>query len=295
MSTSPRVGPSILLVGQSNTLLDIHKNPAPSHKDSTSNDIQPNNTTMGSHGITPTPLEQQDKSPQNDHDQQSPHGTPAAAMSLHEVVTQRHSSREYLPTPVPPAALRRALALAERAPSNSNVQPWRLWVLSGPPLAGLKRELMAHASSDEAPQIPPLPAWAHRYRSHLGRLVYGEGWDIARDDAEGRRNAVLRNFEFFGAPMGAIVCMKNDLDFPDSLSVGMYLQTLVLALQAEGLSSCVQVSIAGYSEVARKTLGIPDDMLVICGMAIGFENPTHKVNTIRPPKMGFTDTTVILE
>lgn len=153
---------------------------------------------------------------------------------------------------------------------------------------------MAHASGDEKPQIPPLPAWASKSRSELGKLIYGVGWEIAREDKEGRRNAVLRNFEFFGAPMGAIVCMKNDLDFPDSLSVGMYLQTLVLALQAEGLSTCVQVSIGGYPEAVRKTIGIPDDMVVICGMAIGFEDPQHKVNTMRPPKLGFKDTTVIL-
>lgn len=242
---------------------------------------------MGSHGINTNSLEEEKQ--QNDQDHT------ASGISLYEVVTKRHSSREYLPTPVPPVSIRRALALAEHAPSNSNVQPWRLWVLSGPPLVGLKHELMAHASSDEQPQIPPLPDWANRYRSHLGKVVYGEGWEIPREDKEGRRKAVLRNFEFFGAPMGAIVCMKNDLDFPDSLSVGMYLQTLILALQAEGLSTCVQVSIGGYPEVVRKTVGIPDDMLVICGMAIGFENPAHKVNTMRPPKLGFMDTTVILE
>lgn len=219
---------------------------------------------------------------------------PASGMSLWETVNQRHSSREYLLEPVPHALLHRALALAEHSPSNSNIQPWRLWVLSGAPLAALKKELMHHASSDEAPQIPPLPQWASRFRSELGKLIYGVGREIDREDKEGRRNAVLRNFEFFGAPMGAIVCMKNDLDYQDSLSVGMWLQNLVLALRAEGLSTCVQVSIGGYPEVVRKQVGIPDDMRVICGMAIGYEDPTHKVNVLRPPKLGFMDTTVIL-
>lgn len=244
---------------------------------------------MGSHGEPPVETDTQQH---QQRDQEPPH--PASSITLHEVIIQRHSSRQYLPTPVPPTSLRRALSLAEHSPSNSNVQPWRLWVLSGAPLAALKHELMAHANADEKPQIPPLPAWASKFRSQLGRLIYGVGWDIPRDDKEARRQAVLRNFEFFGAPMGAIVCMKNDLASADSLSVGMYLQTLVLAFQAEGLGTCVQVSIGGYPEVVRKTVGIPDDMIVICGMAIGFEDPKAKVNATRPPKQGFTDTTVIL-
>lgn len=245
---------------------------------------------MGSHDTNTSSLEQQDA--QENQQEGTPH--PATSITLHQAITTRHASREFLPTPVPPPSLRRALALAEHSPSNSNVQPWRLWVLSGGALAALKHELTAHASSDEKPRIPPLPAWAGRYRSELGRLVYGVGWAIPREDRAARRAAVLRNFEFFGAPVGAIVCMRDDLASPDSLSVGMYLQTLVLGLQAEGLATCVQVSIGGYPEVVRKTVGIPDDMVVICGMAIGFEDPAAKVNTLRPPKMGFADTTVFL-
>lgn len=219
---------------------------------------------------------------------------PASAMTLHEAITTRHASREYLPDPVPAARLHRALALAAQAPSNSNVQPWRLWLLSGAPLAALKARLTAHASSGEEPRIPPLPAWASPHRSRLGRLVFGEGWGVARDDADGWRAAVLRNFEFFGAPLAGVVCMRDDLAEADALSVGMYLQTLALALRAEGLATCVQVSIAGYPEVVREAAGIPADMVVICGMAIGFEDPDAKVNAVRPPKMGWEETTAIL-
>lgn len=222
----------------------------------------------------------------------SPH--PATSINLHEAITTRHSSREFLPDPVPTAALHRALTLATQSPSNTNVQPWRLWVLSGAPLAHLKRELVARAAADDMPQIPPLPAWANTYRSELGKLIYAGGWDIPWADKEARKRALLRNFEFFGAPMGAVVCMKNDLDSADSLSVGMYLQTLVLALRAEGVATCVEISIAGYPDVVKKTAGIPDDMIVICGMAIGIENPEAKINTMRPPRLRFEDTTVFL-
>lgn len=220
---------------------------------------------------------------------------PAAAMDLHTAIVTRHASREYLPTPVPRAALHRALALAAHAPSNSNVQPWRLWLLDGAPLAALTARLTAVAAAgDREPNVPALPDWARPYRSRLGRRVYGEGWGIARDDAEGRRAAVLRNFSFFGAPLGGIVCMRDDLSGADALSVGMWLQSFLLALRAEGIASCAQVSIAGYAEEVREVAGIPGDMSVLCGLAIGFEDPGAKVNGVRPGRMGWEETTVML-
>lgn len=88
--------------------------------------------------------------------------------------------------------------------------------------------------------------------------------------------------------------MRDDLDQADSLSVGMYLQTLVLALKAEGIDTCVQVSIAGYPKVVKEMVGVPRDMSVICGMAVGFEDPKAKVNAMRPPKLRWEQTTVIL-
>lgn len=221
---------------------------------------------------------------------------PASAMTLHEAVTTRHSSRAFLPTPVPTPVLHRALSLAAAySPSNSNVQPWRLWLLTGTALADLKTQLTQHArSSGEHPNIPALPAWAAKYRSQLARVVYDEGWAIARNDAAGRREAVLRNFGFFGAPVAGIVCMRDDLGAADAVSVGIYLQTLVLALRAEGVDNCVQVSIAGYPEVVRKVVGIPRDMEVICGLAIGYEDPGERVNQMRPPRMAWEETTVVV-
>ncbi|KAL1861443.1 hypothetical protein Daus18300_008836 [Diaporthe australafricana] len=220
---------------------------------------------------------------------------PSRTYPLYQAITTRHSSRDYLPTPVPPPQLRRALALAaQHSPSNSNVQPWRLWVLSGGALRALTAALAARAGSDEVPQIPALPPWAVPFRSHLGRTIYGEGWGIAREDHAAHRAAVLRNFEFFGAPVGAVVCMRDDLSSADSLSVGMYLQTLVLALRAEGIDSCVEVSIGGYPEAVRKAVGIPEDMIVICGIAIGFEDPASKVNTLSPERLGLEETTVLM-
>ena len=92
--------------------------------------------------------------------------------------------------------------------------------------------------------------------------------------------AVLRNWEFFRAPLGAIVCMHKDLGPADALSVGMFLQTLLLALTARGLGTCVEVSIAGYPEIVRAQLTIPAELSILCGLAVGYPDPDFAANKL---------------
>ena len=98
--------------------------------------------------------------------------------------------------------------------------------------------------------------------------------------------AVMRNFDFFGAPLAGIVCMHRDLGPADTLSVGMYLQTLMLALTARGLGTCVEVSVAGYPDVVRAELNISPELTIICGLAVGYPDPdfpTNKLHIGRDP------------
>jgi nitroreductase len=104
---------------------------------------------------------------------------------------------------------------------------------------------------------------------------------IARDDAEGRRIAVLRNWEFFRAPLAGIVCMHRDLHHVDTLGVDRFLQTLLLAMTARGVGTCVQVSIAGYPEIVREQLNISQEYAILSGMAIGYPDPTFPANNLR--------------
>jgi nitroreductase len=110
-------------------------------------------------------------------------------------------------------------------------------------------------------------------RRDLGAKVYGS-MGITRDDTQGRRIAVLRNWEFFRAPLAGIVCMHRDLHYVDSVGVGMFLQTFLLALTARSLGTCVQVSIAGYPEIARDQLNIPQEYAILSRLAIGYPDPT---------------------
>ncbi|HYP96097.1 MAG TPA: nitroreductase [Mycobacterium sp.] len=199
---------------------------------------------------------------------------------LEQAINERRSIRMFLPDkPVPRELVDQALELAIRAPSNSNVQPWHLRLVSGAARESLVAALLDEASS-KPPVVPELPELFAHLRRELGAKVYGS-MGITRDDAEGRRIAVLRNWEFFRAPLAGIVCMHRDLHYVDSLGVGMFLQTFLLALTAHGLGTCVQVSIAGYPEIVREQLSISDEYAILCGLAIGYPDPTFPANTLR--------------
>ena len=210
-----------------------------------------------------------------------------------DIVKARHSTRLFTDEHVPFALLQESLALAQLAPSNSNTQPWRIFFASSTARDRLRDALLKAAGADH-PKIPPLPDNFKHYRSELGRQVYGEGLGIPRDDKEARAAAVLKNFEFFGAPHVGVICMEKVLEKWDAMGVGMYLQTLVLALTARGVDTCLEVSIIGYPDVIRKTMGIGDELDLLCGIAVGYGDPTSGVNKIHTGREDFDKHVTIL-
>ena len=213
---------------------------------------------------------------------------------LGDVVRGRRSTRLFLrDKPVPRELLDEALSLAMRAPSNSNVQPWRVFIASGPRRDRLVEALLEEASV-ELPVTTGIPENYLPLRQELGALVYG-AMGIARQDKQARLLAQLRNWEFFRAPVGAVVCMHRDLGLVDALGVGMFLQTFVLALTERGLGSCVQVSIAAYPEILRAHLGIPDELTVLCGMSIGYPDPAFPGNSLAVPRNPVEENVVFLD
>ena len=197
---------------------------------------------------------------------------------LEQVIRERHSTRLFLSQPVPRELVDEALALAVHAPSNSNIQPWHVVFASGPPRDRLVKALVEEAQR-RPPNIPPLPESFKHFRSELGAQVYG-AMGIAREDTAGHMAAVLRNWEFFRAPLAGIVCMHRDLGPADALSVGMYLQTMLLALTERGLGTCIEVSIAGYPEIVRAQLAIPAELSILCGLAVGYPDPDFAANRL---------------
>ena len=204
---------------------------------------------------------------------------------LEQTIRERHSTRLFLSRPVPRGLVDEALALAVNAPSNSNIQPWTLVFAYGPPRDRLVKALLEEAQR-RPPDIPPLPESFKHFRSELGAQVYG-AMGITREDKAAHTAAVLRNWEFYGAPLAGIVCMHKDLGPADALSVGMFLQTLLLALTARGLGTCVLVSIAGYPEIVRAQLAIPAELSILCGLAVGYPDPDFAANKLHVDREPF--------
>lgn len=206
---------------------------------------------------------------------------------LDETILGRRSVRGFLPKPVTRDVLEEVLGLAQHAPSNCNVQPWRTYVATGGRTNALRAALVSAVSSGEASAMTaPVDSFAGTYRDKQVACaveLYGK-MGIARDDRAGRQRAMLRNFEFFGAPHVAYVCMSKSFGIGVALDVGMYVQTLMLAMQSRGIGSCAQAALRAYPEIVAEHLGIPDDEQILCGLSFGYEDESVPANQTRQPR-----------
>lgn len=206
-----------------------------------------------------------------------------------KTVLARHSTRAFcIERQVPLSVLEECLALAQYAPSSTNIQPWRLAIASGPVLRRLSDRLVGAFESGEPLQLPDLPESFHQYRTELGKHVYGpNGYNISRDDKEGQIATLLQNFRFYNAPFVAVVSIPKSLNSADVLSVGLYLQTLILLLTEKGLGTQVSVAPTGYPDIIKSELGLGDngeDLEVLCTLAIGWENESEHINSLKMPR-----------
>lgn len=205
----------------------------------------------------------------------------SVAPSLTNLVETRHSTRAFKPDPVPRETLEECFRLAQLAASNSNLQPWRLTVVQGEALKRLENRLIETVASGKKPTTAPIPDAYRKYRSDMGHALYGpKGYNIGRGVKEDMEKARLRNYNFFDAPTGCILSLDKSLADVDILSAGLYLQTLVFLLKERGVSSCIEVSVAGYPDEIREELGIPANMNLLCGLAIDYEDEKNQVNKL---------------
>ncbi|MEU9457046.1 nitroreductase [Streptomyces sp. NPDC048277] len=199
-------------------------------------------------------------------------------MDVYEAVTSRRAVRGFIDRPVPREVLERVLSTAAWAPSGSNLQPWRVYVLTGRPLAELKelaggrvtardpwdeREYEMYPSALRSPYRERRSAFGAERYSALG---------IEREDWEARQRAASENWNCFGAPAALFCYIDRGLGRPQWSDVGMFLQTVMLLLRAEGLHSCPQMAWSVYRKTVAEILSPPDDLILFCGMSIGFED-----------------------
>jgi nitroreductase len=210
-------------------------------------------------------------------------------MEFLDVLRTRKSVRGFSPRPVPRDELARVLTAAQRAPSWCNIQPWRVFVTAGLVTEQLTRGYVAATQAGTiAPDFPwpkdyPEPYGTHR--RECGKALYG-AMGIARDDAAGRAAAWMRNYEAFGAPHVAVVALDKRFGMWAALDLGCWLQSLLLACVDAGLAACPQATLGMHAQVAREVLAIPDELGVLFGVAIGYEDPAVPANachTTRAP------------
>ncbi|WP_203881205.1 nitroreductase [Planotetraspora kaengkrachanensis] len=201
-------------------------------------------------------------------------------MDVYEAVTSRRAVRGFTDRHVPREVLERVLSAAAWSPSGSNLQPWHAYVLTGAPLAELKKRALervaAGAPGDEREYETYPPALKSPYRERrfaFGRERYGE-LGIAREDWAARQRAAAANWDCFGAPAALFCYIDRELGRPQWADVGMYLQTVMLLLRAEGLHSCPQMAWSVYRRTVAEILSPPEGLILFCGMSIGFEDVT---------------------
>ncbi|MED5388472.1 MAG: nitroreductase [Pseudomonadota bacterium] len=209
----------------------------------------------------------------------------AQTLSLFDALTQRRSVRGFVDRPVSPDVLEAIFSLAQHAPSNCNIQPWQVWVASGEVRDTLRERLVDKVSQGIpfAPDYESLPRFEGVYRERqvdCAMALYGN-MGIARDDREGRRRAELRNFELFDAPHVAFIGMERDFGVTVALDVGMYVQSLLLAMTAHGVGACAQGSMRYYPDDVRELLGIPESTAIVLGISFGYEDRDVAANRTR--------------
>lgn len=208
-------------------------------------------------------------------------------MDVLQALEERHSVRGFLPRPVPQETLEKVFSAAQRAPSWCNIQLWRVWVASGDTTRKLADALCDGLDHGEPhPQVPFPDGYPEPYGSHrreCGATLYA-AMGVERSDREARTRAFRRNYRAFDAPHIAMLAYDAHFGVYGALDVGCYLQSLLLAAQNEGLATCPMAALATYPDQIRQVLPIDKSLTILCGIAIGYEDPDVPANGARMPR-----------
>lgn len=221
---------------------------------------------------------------------QEKHSAIDPSMSVIEALYARHSARGYLDKEIPADVLNRLFEVAQMAPSNCNVQPWKVYVATG----ALKDRLRQQMVENTVNRLEPNPDYPYRgtfegeYRKRQVDCAVElyNNMGIERDDKEGRMRAIVRNFEFFDAPYIAFLGMNPAFGTTVALDVGMYAQSLMLAMVSFGLQSCPMGTMRNYPDLIRDAFDIQDETKILFGLSFGYEDntvPANKTRTAREP------------
>lgn len=210
-------------------------------------------------------------------------------MNVSTALQVRKSTRAFLDKPVSREQIRRILDAARHAPSGVNTQPWQVAVVSGESKAKLQQEIEQAFRDGIKPHMDYAyyPAeWHEPFKTRrraCGLQLYST-LEIAREDKEKQLNQWAANYRAFDAPVMLLFFMADQLETGSFMDYGMFIQSVMLAAVEEGLACCPQAALAEYPDITRKRLDYPDNTLLLCGMALGYEDTNAAVNSYRTPR-----------
>jgi len=220
------------------------------------------------------------------------------ANAAEAAILSRRSVRGFLPTPVSRDVVEHLLDVSARAPSGTNMQPWNMIALAGDELARFSEGVVAAFLAGEEPAgneraYYPSPLF-EPYLARRRKI----GWDlygllgIGRGDRERARAHVANNLRYFGAPVGLICTIERRMEIGSWVDFGMFLENLAIAARARGMDTCPMAVFAEFPRTVRRLLGLGEEVQIVCGMAVGFEDPAAPANALvteRVPSRDFCE------
>ena len=201
-------------------------------------------------------------------------------------ITSRRSVRRFLPTAVPAGTVEAILDVSARAPSGTNMQPWRGYALAGAEKQALIDAVQAVFDAGEPGHAQEVQYYPDTFfepflsrRREVGWGLYGK-LGIGKGDAAKMKAQHRRNFQFFDAPVGMIFTIDRRLATGSWLDYGMFLQNIMTAARGRGLDTCAQAAWSHYHRAIRPVLGLAEEETVVCGMALGYADPDAVENTL---------------
>jgi nitroreductase len=224
--------------------------------------------------------------------------TEHSTAAVDAAITSRRSIRAFLGTPVPRAVIEQILAVASRAPSGTNTQPWQVHVLTGAAKEALSRDIRAAYDdpAERARHTEPYAYYPTEWKSPYIDRRRKVGWDlygllgIGKADKERMHEQHGRNYAFFGAPVGLIFTIDAVMQQGSWMDYGMFLQNIMVAARERGLHTCPQAAFTQFHRIIARHLALPEGQTVVCGMSLGHADPAAVENTLvteREPVAGF--------
>lgn len=214
-----------------------------------------------------------------------------------QAISSRHSVRAFKATPVEQQTLKDILSVASRAPSGNNIQPWKVYVVTGQKRNELIQQVCAAQS-----QIFAQPEQAQLYQETF--KYYPEQWtspfierrrengwglygllNIKKGEHEKMQQQHLRNYQLFDAPAGLFFTLSKTLETGSKMDIAMMIQNVMIAAKARGIDSCPQAAWNPFHKIVTQVLAIPEDEELVCAIALGYADPTQVVNQLHTPRV----------